>query len=189
MRYTLVRLAEDECVGVERREGQDRVLRPFAVPFCRYIWTSTAPTCGDGGRPLGREEERRPAGQEHRLIKGQAHRPLRERLCADDAGCGAILVDERVDLVKRRGVANGLRQHAHVDRGKARERDHRVQHDAQRVGGLRDGRERARVGRSDLRGAPPSKARTPSTHTRGRAVDAIGPGVDALDEPVAIGGR
>ena len=85
---------------------------------------------------------------------------------ADDAGRGPVLDDERVHLVERGRAAHRLSQHAHVDRGQARERSHRMQHDAQRVGGLRDAGQRAREP-GELSGtALPSNARTPSIHTR-----------------------
>ncbi len=144
----------------------------------------------DCWRAPGRDGERCPARDQHRLVERDAHGLLRERLRADDAGCGPVLDDERVHLVERGRAAHGLSEHAHVDRGQARERSHRMQHDAQRVGGLRDAGQRTREGRGELgHGAAVERKDAVDPHARGRALHAVRPGVDQLEGERRVDGH
>ncbi len=95
-------------------------------------------------RSLRRQDEARAAGEQDRLVEHEAHRLLRERLRSDQPRRRAVLDDERVHLVHGGSTAHRLPSYAHRDRGEARQRDDRLQHDAQRVGRLRGDRRAGR---------------------------------------------
>ncbi len=141
-------------------------------------------------RCLRRQDEARAAREQDGLVEGDAHGLLRERLRSDDPRRRAVLDDERVHLVDGGGATHRLPGHAHGDRGEARHRDDRMQHDAKRVRRLRGAGERAGEGGGDLRQRAAVEGQHPvDPDVDTGSVHAVRAGVDQLEGERGVDGH